>query len=268
MIERFDSSPLIELIAEVRWTVDAVMDLNVPFYQGASANSSEEFFTRLHSKLSSIGYGAAERLTPAGFPLMNQSAAFRYKRSVAEGESPDHSASSIFQAGAGLFSVHAVQPYKSWDQFRPVVQKGLEAFLAAKPPATGEFSLVLRYVDAFKDELTDGKPLKEFLADVMGIKVSIPDALTILSKDGTSIVPMIHVVIPLAFGSFQIQIAEGELQGEKVFLMENTVSIAASHGANVEKMLASLNEAREVLHKSFVGLTQPIHAAMGLSEGT
>ncbi len=102
----------------------------------------------------------------------------------------------------------------------------------------------------------------------MGINVTVPRALTELSADGTSIVPMIHVVIPLAFGSFQIQIAEGELQGEKVFLMENTVSIAASHVANVEQMLASLDQARAVLHKSFIELTQPIHAAMGLSEGT
>lgn len=268
MIERFDSSPLIELIAEVRWSVDSAIDSSVPFFQGANANSSEEFFTRLHSKLSSLGYGAAERLTPAGFPLMNQSATFRYKRSVTEGASSDHSASAIFQAGAGLFSVHAVQPYKSWDQFKPVVAKGLEAFLAAKPPVSGEFGLVLRYIDAFKQELTGGKPLKEFLFEVMGIEVSIPKVLTDLSKDGTSIVPMIHVVIPLAFGSFQIQIAEGELQGEKVFLMENTINIAASHAANVEQMLQSLNEARAVLHRSFVGLTQPIHAAMGLSEGT
>lgn len=240
----------------------------MPFFQGASAESSEEFFVRLHSRLSSLGYGAAERMTPPGFPLMNQVAAFRYKKNASDASSTDHTASTIFQAGAGLFSVHAVQPYKSWDQFRPVVEKGIEALIGANPPAAGEFDLVLRYVDAFKEDLTGGRPLKEFLSEVMGINVTVPSALTTLSADGTSIVPMIHIVIPLDFGSFQIQIAEGELQGEKVFLMENTVSIAASHVANVGQMLSSLDQARAVLHKSFIDLTQPIHAAMGLSEGT
>ncbi|MGO4001470.1 TIGR04255 family protein [Pseudomonas fluorescens] len=268
MIERFDSSPLIELIAEVRWSVNAAMDPGAPFFQGPNAQSSEEFFSRLQAELSSVGYGASERLSPPGFPLMKQIPALRYKNSGSQASSLDHSASTLFQAGAGLFTINAVQPYKSWEQFRPVVQKGLEALIAANPPASGGFDLALRYIDAFKEHLTGGKPLKEFLAEVMGIQVQIPEALTALSKDGSAIIPMLQMVIPLEFGSLQIQIAEGELQGEPVFLMENAVTIAASHAANVEQMLAALDEARAVVHKSFVDLTRPIHAAMGLSEDT
>ncbi|WP_295472823.1 TIGR04255 family protein [uncultured Pseudomonas sp.] len=268
MIERFDSSPLIELIAEVRWTVDAAMDPGMPFYQGPNAQTSEEFFSRLQTELAIVGYGASERLTPPGFPLMKQAPALRYKKSGSQASSLDHSASTLFQAGAGLFTINAVQPYKSWEQFRPVVQKGLEALITAQPPTSGGFDLALRYVDAFKDHLTGGRSLREFLAEVMGIQVQVPEALTNLSKDGSAIIPLIHMVIPLDFGSLQIQIAEGELQGEPVFLMDNAVTIAASHEANVEQMLAALDEARAVVHKSFVDLTRPIHAAMGLSEGT
>lgn len=266
MNERFDSSPLIELIAEVRWPVDAAMEPGMPFFQGAGTHSSEEFLSRLVAELAVGGYGASERLIPPGFPLMKQAPAMRFKKSGAQASSLDHSASTLFQAGAGLFTVNAVQPYKSWEQFRPVVEQGLGAMIAARPPASGGFHLSLRYVDAFKRDLTKGRSLRQFLAEVMGIEMQIPGALRNLSIDGSAIIPMLHIVIPVGFGSLQIQFAEGELQGEPVFLMENVVTISTTYDADIGRMLSALDEARAIVHKSFVDLTRPIHNEMGLSE--
>ncbi|WP_047933491.1 TIGR04255 family protein [Pseudomonas putida] len=267
MIERFASSPLIELIAEVRWPVDTGSAPDTPFFQGPTSQPHEEFFSRLLAELAQKGYGASERMIPPGFPLMKQAPVVRYRKSGAQASLQDHTASTLFQAGAGIFTVNAVQPYKSWEQFRPVVEGGLSALISANPPAGNGFDLVLRYVDAFKDPLTKGRPLREFLAEVMGIHVQVPEALQAISKDGSAIVPMLHVVVPLEFGSLQIQFAEGELQGERVFLMENVVTISQRHEASVPAMLGALDEARAVVHKSFVDLTRSIHQEMGISEG-
>ncbi|MEB5934961.1 TIGR04255 family protein [Pseudomonas mosselii] len=267
MIERFDSSPLIELIAEVRWPVDPGSDPSVPFSQGPHSQNHEDFLSRLLAELSLAGYGASERLIPPGFPLMKQAPVVRYKKSGAQASTHDLTASTLFQAGAGIFTINAVQPYKCWEQFRPVVENGLSALIAAKPPTDGGFDLVLRYIDAFKDQLTGGRPLREFLAEVMGVHIQVPEALRAISKDGSAIVPMLHIVIPLHFGSLQIQFAEGELQGERVYLMENVVTVAQRHEPDVQKVLTALDEAREVVHKSFVDLTRSIHNEMGISEG-
>lgn len=267
MKERFENPPLVELIAEVRWAVDAGLAPGAPFFQGPNSQTSEDFLNRLLAELALAGYGVSERLIPPGFPLMNQAPAVRYKKSAHQASALDETASTLFQAGAGLFTVNAVPPYKSWNQFRPVVALGIEALLKSAPPKTGGFSLALRYIDAFKSELTQGRSHKDFLQEIMGIKVTIPPALEGLSVDGSTVVPMLQTVIPLKFGTLQIQFAEGQLQGESVFLMENIVTIAGEQDDHLDAMLSALDEARSVVHQSFVELTRPIHEQMIISEG-
>ncbi|WP_312975780.1 TIGR04255 family protein [Stutzerimonas nitrititolerans] len=267
MKERFENPPLVELVAEVRWVVDAGLEPGAPFFQGPNSQSSEEFLSRLLAELAQAGYGVSERLIPPGFPLMNQAPVARYKKSGRQASALDETASTLFQAGAGLFTVNAVPPYKSWNQFRPVVALGLEALINSNPPKRGGFNLTLRYIDAFKQDLTQGRSHRDFLQDVMGIRLLIPTALEKLSTDGSVVVPMLQTVVPLAFGSLQIQFAEGNLQGENVFLMENIVTIAGEHGNQLDAILSALDEARSVVHQSFVELTRPIHEQMIISEG-
>lgn len=267
MKERFENPPLVELIAEVRWDVDAGLAPGAPFFQGPNSQTSEELLNRLLAELAQAGYGVSERLIPPGFPLMNQAPAVRYKKSGRQASALDETASTLFQAGAGLFTINAVPPYKSWDQFRPVVALGLQALLNSAPPKRGGFSLKLRYIDAFKSELTQGRSHRDFLQDIMGIQVTIPKALEAFSADGSIVIPMLQTVIPLKFGTLQIQFAEGQLQGEDVFLMENIVSIQGEHEDRLEAMLSALDEARLVVHQSFIELTRPIHDQMIMSEG-
>lgn len=267
MKERFESPPLVELIAEIRWVVDAGSSPHAPFFHNSGAHPYEEFFTRLLPQLADRGYGASERMVPVGFPLIHQHPVIRYQKGGAAASTQDKSASALFQAGVGIFTVNAVQPYDSWNEFRPVVQMGLEALVNAKPGRAGGFTVSLRYVDAFKEELTEGRTHREFLDEVLGIQIIVPEALRAISVDGSTVVPMLHLVTPLSFGFLQIQFAEGELSGERVYLMENVVTVTEAYDGDVERIMLALDEARAVVHKSFVGMTRPIHGKMKLSEG-
>lgn len=267
MKERFESPPLVELIAEVRWNVQANHASTNPFLVDSSNHVHEEFFTRLLSELDRQGYGASERMVPVGFPLINQHPVIRYLKSANASSGHDKSASTLFQAGVGIFTVNAVQPYKSWEQFRPVVESGLQALMNSEPTREDGFTVSLRYVDAFKEELTGGRTHRQFLEEVLGIQVIVPEVLKQISRDGSTVIPMMHMVTPLSFGNLQIQFAEGQLSGEPVFLMENVVTVSEPFDGSVAAMMEGLDQARGIVHKSFVGMTRPLHEKMKLSEG-
>lgn len=267
MKKRFESPPLVELIAELRWSIDATEAAHGPVLHPQATSAYEEFFSRLLAELSKQGYGSSERLAPVGFPLLMQHPVVRYRKSGSVASAHDKSASTLFQAGVGIFTINAVQPYKNWEQFRPVVQIGLQALINAAPVATEGFSLSLRYIDAFKHELTDGLPHREFMEQALGVKVTVPDILQELSIDGSTVVPMLHLVTPLDFGTLHIQFAEGEIAGERVYMMENVVTITDPfRGASVDQLLDGFDAARGVVHKSFVGMTGPLHQKMNISE--
>jgi uncharacterized protein (TIGR04255 family) len=267
MKERFEFPPLVELIAEIRWNVEANQAPNVPFFHDSGSHLYEEFFSRLLAELDGQGYGTSERMVPIGFPLMNQHPVIRYQKSGKHTSGQDSSASTLFQAGVGIFTVNAVQPYKSWEQFRPVVEIGLQALMSSAPNCKSGFTVSLRYVDAFKEELTEGRTHRQFLEEILGIQVIVPESLRKISVDGSTVIPMLHMVTPLSFGTLQIQFAEGELSGEKVFLMENVVTVSEEYDGDVAKMMHGLDQARAIVHESFVGMTRPLHTKMKLSEG-
>ncbi|MCX4218725.1 TIGR04255 family protein [Pseudomonas sp. MCal1] len=264
MKERFESPPLVELVAELRWSPDVGDESHGPMLHPQASAAYEEFFAHLLTELSRQGYGASERMIPVGFPLIQQHPVIRYKKNVQPTSTDDKTASTLFQAGVGIFTINAVQPYKSWEQFRPVVQIGLAALILSKPKMVGGFSLTLRYIDAFKGDLIDGMTHRGFLESALGIKVNVPDALKKLSVDGSTVVPMLHLVTPLDFGTLQIQFAEGEISGERVFLMENVVTVSEPSAGDVEILLKGFDAARDVVHQSFVEMTAPIHHKMRL----
>ncbi|MNG25422.1 hypothetical protein D3C84_1102730 [compost metagenome] len=89
-----------------------------------------------------------------------------------------------------------------------------------------------------------------------------------LSVDGSTVVPMLQLVTPLDFGTLQIQFAEGEIAGERVYMMENVVTIREAYrGTDVDELLAGFDAARSVVHRSFVEMTGPLHQKMKMSEG-
>ena len=64
---------------------------------------------------------------PLGSPFVLHQPVYRFRS-----ETKDKT-SIIYQVGYGLFSVHGIPPYRSWDKFLPFVTSGIDALLKSRP---------------------------------------------------------------------------------------------------------------------------------------
>src|SRR5258708_31073490 len=174
----FARAPLVEIIAELRWVPPQTtipsqqqpLAFQIPFLGGTK---QDEFFMRLGAELHQYEFQVVERLVPPGFLTLLYQPIYRYKKATEE-------SSVLYQAGAGLFSAHGVPPYRSWDKFVPFVERGIGAMIATRDSAEKDVhfaSVSLRYIDAFTKELTQGRKGAAFMAEVLGLSISLPIAL-------------------------------------------------------------------------------------------
>lgn len=265
MNERFDAPPLVEIIAELRWDIGSPrlpngMAVPIPILPQA-AQTYEASFTRFAQALGELGFHNSERIVPPGFPWMVHEPVMRYRFSGEVTEADELKASSLFQVGAGIFTANAVPPYSSWEEFGPIVKQGIEALLAHGMPdgKISEVAPTLRYIDAFRSNLTNGETLHQFASRVMGIHVELPDAL---KGVGPTQIPVIQVVKQLEFGSLLVQIADGMSQNDKALIVEMVVQFSSNVPAETEVIFEALSKARDEIHTVFVSITKPIHEAM------
>jgi len=261
MKERFDNPPLVELVAELRWR-DVSLPPGLP--QGLPFPPFQEAFEKqlpaMSSALAGKGYGASERLIPVGFPVPPETPIIRYRYSGGEAESQRNSI--MFQLGAGLFTVNAVQPYKSWDEFSPVVADGVKVLLETQKNNIEGYSLLLRYFDAFEENLTGELSHIDFITRVFGFTFEAPGFLKKHSTTGVVAVPTLQTSIPLGFGNLQMQMVQGEIQGRPAYILENVVAIDGLASANVDEILGKFSEARNIIHDVFINLTASIRDKM------
>ncbi|PMV81448.1 MULTISPECIES: TIGR04255 family protein [unclassified Pseudomonas] len=269
MKERFDNPPLVELVAELRWK-----DLSVPagvppgFPAGFAFPPINDAFDKqlpvVTNAMTSIGYGASERLVPVGFPVPTEVPIVRYRYSGNDCAEPgrEHLPSTLFQIGTGIFTANAVKPYKSWDDFSPIVEKGIKILLDSQTASIEGYSLVLRYIDAFRNDLTGDTTHLQFLKDVFGFKIEAPDFLRNHSISGEVALPILQITVPLKFGKLQLQMAEGEIEGASGYILENVIVIDGLIGPSVEEIMANFSMARDVIHDVFVNLTKPLKEKM------
>jgi uncharacterized protein (TIGR04255 family) len=269
----YKNAPLVELVAEVRWDPPPLAAGAAPGVAGTPAGShssqmwhafsgpkDEEVFVHFGALMSSAGYGRAERMIPPGIPVLAFQPAARYRPT-----DPDDQA-TLFQLGRSVFSANALPPYKSWQDFGPVVAKGLGIVVdtykkAALPPPEFHTAL-LRYIDAFRDDLTGGRTALPFLREVLGLNLALPEALVSLSSDPAHIQPLIRLMMPTAIGRLETTFADGLKGNERAVIWDTTVTIESSFGSDVKVVMKALTDARLVIHNLFRGLTAPIHAAM------
>src|SRR5215471_16972408 len=161
MPERYRNPPLVELIGELRWGSSGS---SFPLPPG----SHEEFFMRFGSRAGAVGYERVERLVPPGFPAPPFQAVYRFRKKAPE------TGTTLYQVGAGVFTANITPPYESWQEFRPVVEEGVDILLETRNPSekdTPFTSASLRYIDAFGYQLTEGRSTAAFLRDVLGFAV-------------------------------------------------------------------------------------------------
>src|SRR5712692_4130655 len=139
----FAKAPLLEIVVELRW-VPPQITLQVQQQQGVvplviptlGSSKLDEFFMRLGGRLHQQGFLAVERLLPPGFSMLHQPV-YRYRKAADPSPSP-----VLCQAGDGLFSVHGVPPYHSWEKFYAVVENGIRALLDARDSAQKDLPFV------------------------------------------------------------------------------------------------------------------------------
>lgn len=261
----YKNAPLVELIAEVRWgplsdTESAgqprVLRISLPH------PSDEDIFMHYAVVIAQKGYGRFERLIPPGAPVPMTVPACRFRPSNVEQQSP------LFQVGKGIFTANALPPnYQSWQSFCPVVKTGLEslyeAYSRAGQPAPQISEVLIRYIDVFGAELTSGRDLTEFLADVMGVKLSLPSSITSLAKAGTSSQQVIQLEQEIDLGLLNLVIGPTIKANDTAVLLDTSILVQRAIGTDVNAAIGALTEARGVIHDLFRALTTPLHDTMG-----
>lgn len=265
----FNNAPLVEIVAELRWTPTS-QHMLTPQSNGIvpsifDSNAFEEFFMRFGGICYSDGFQRAERLVPSGFPAILGQPVFRYKKGAEEVRS------ELYQVGPGLFTANATPPYKSWVEFSPVVKSGVDALLLARNQTEQEvaFSKVsLRYIDAFGPNLTKGMPLEDFVSEVLGFKVDLPKSVSSLVTDGQKAKVFVQLNFATRNGmSVNVTVGEGQANNSPVVVLDTTVTSINPVEPNAGSVMTALDAARTIIHDMFIELTKSIRNEMNPIEG-
>ena len=262
MGEHLENAPLLEIIAELRWTpkLDGSITSgpNMPVFFPTNPAGLDEFITKFAAGVPQA-FSDAERLVPPNFPLMMHQPIYRLRHRA------EAKTASIFQVGAGLFSANAVPPYESWEDFREVIKEGVKSLLAARPAQEQElpFSLTLRYIDAFDKRHAEGRSLAKFVSEILGIGVTLPTGLTQHLVAGEEAKPTLQVQIPMLKGMVMtFGIGEGFANGQQVILADTSVLTSLDIPANVDAVMETFDFAHQCVSASFKSMTQPIRHLM------
>jgi uncharacterized protein (TIGR04255 family) len=262
MPERFKHPPLIELVAEVRWG-----EMTPPGGRIVLATSQhEEFFMRFGSKVGTLGYDRFDRLIPPGFAALPFQAIYRFRK-----EEHKERGSTIYQVGTGVFSANITPPYQSWRQFRPVVEKGIELLLQTRNASESEMPFtptILRYINAFGSKFTRGRSAANFVQEILGFTVSLPEAVQSEMAPNAEAKPSLQLAFPLKSNQeMALVLADGIVGGERAVLMDISVTNEAPIAANRDDVMTSFDTAHEAIHRMFVGVTKKLSDIMEPIEG-
>lgn len=256
----FKKAPLAEIIAELRWNTPYVPHAPTPVPVSLTgSNRIEEFLMRFGGEVYQQEFQRSERLVPASFPMLPFQVVYRYKR-------PSDPAHELLQAGAGIFTANALPPYKSWAQFEPIVAGGVSALIRARGEGERElpFSmLTLRYLDAFGDEFLRGASPARFITEVLGFDIKAPRSIEGLLRSGSEITPFVQLTVPTGNQlELSVSVGEGVFGGARAVVMDTAVSCSEAVAPSVDSVMAVFNEARRLIHDSFVSISRPLHDFM------
>jgi len=246
---QFQKPPLIELVAELKWLV-------VP----AASSSQEEFFSAFVKGAALTGWSASERIIPVNFPLLSTHPALRI-RTLKETESQ-----MLYQVGPGVFSANALPPYKTWESFRPFVEQGLDILLATRPREERDanfLSISLRYLDLFTRDFVGDLSIAEFVTDILGFRLELPEIFEREIKHGEQATPQLSFQIPLATGArMSLSIGEAVVGDKKGVLMNTEVTDQSGISPQRDRVLAVWESAHDVIRRTFLGLTPKLYSVM------
>jgi uncharacterized protein (TIGR04255 family) len=263
----FEKAPVVEIIAELRW-IPADIAAPAPVHPGqqsitftlAPPPSLDQLFSTFNGEVYQQSFRQVERLVPPGSPIVLHQPSFRFRKE----QSP-----ALLQLGLGLFSANAIQPYRSWLDFKSTVKLGIDALLKARITAERglPFSLhSLRYINAFGPDLLNGQPIAQFLSDTLGFALALPAPVADLIAEPTAIKSHCQYVIPIkdTNKTLTLSIGEGTLAtapGSLALIMDMTVT-EQNVDPNETTIMEAFDSSRAIIHKTFYKMTEKIHPLM------
>ena len=256
MNETFQNAPLVEIVVELRWQIpqlaaadQAGNPIKLPIV--LADNAMMALFHRTTSAVGKHGFDRLEQLVPpdSPVPVMLPQMMYRYRRTD---EVP-----VLAQIGPGMFSVNALPPYKSWKEFHPHLDGGIESLLEAltdKP----ELTVSLRYIDAFRHDLTSGRDAKAFATEILGFRLDLPPPLQARLTEDVQARMSFQVALPVSGMPMTITVSDGQLGTDSVVLMNTDVHIENALQSDKQAILSALDRAHDLIHGTFVDMTQSI----------
>lgn len=259
MTESFPNSPLIELAVEVQW--------HFPEDEGAGSHQTTEpvlgpsaaasdFYDRVAARLAVAGFTQSERLVPRGSVEPMHTAVLSFTKPGTQ------AGRVIYQIGNGMFGVNAVQPYESWEAFRPSVVQGLEMLFETldefRQPQRASL-IELRYIDAFQESFLAGTSRHEFLSETLGFKLAVPTAIDKLIDPNGEPKMFLQFFVPMMDGGeLIIRTGEATVRNAEAVVLDLTVSHSVARDWDRQVILRTLDSARDVIHSTFVEMTKPV----------
>jgi uncharacterized protein (TIGR04255 family) len=248
----YQKAPLVELIVELHWPVQAVGHAGGPPIIFGQDAVFDRWFQGLTSRLSTLGFHDLERLVPHSMPAMAYQPLFRYRRGS--------DAFPVVQFGHGIFTVNAGPPtYQSWRTFRPQVEQAVSALVQTRPSESSAMTfsrVALRYIDLFGEELRADRSNYAFIRDDLGITLGLPAGLIELATDPDRISPTIALNVPIDDrdnASLTFQVAAARLGNRQTTdtVMDMTYAIAGTVPMVESEVLERLQAAYTVIHGWF-----------------
>lgn len=265
MSAQFENPPLLELVAELKWVPAGVKrsandphgyEIGPAFFAGSA--SRPDIAMNFAALVGAEGFQRVESLIPPSMPAMPHQLRYRYRQGNPPGP-------ALYQIGHGIFTANIVPPYKSWSQFRPIVERGVELLLEAhgdKPPDSF-LSVALRYIDIFTEEFTRGRSTQRFLKDILRVNIGLPDGLTKYLAEDQRVRPHLQLSMPLTTGQeMSFTVTEGKGGGSEGVIMDTTVSTTAPVPAAKDEVMRALDDAHTITHETFVALTADLRDIM------
>lgn len=253
----FKNAPLVELVAELRWepqlsraTDQGGNELQLP-RSLLDTSEFEEFFQRFGGAIYQHGFKQMERLVPHGVPLLHDRVVCRYRHE------DQRNNPVLAQVGPSIFSVNALPPYRSWNEFRPWIEKAVGSLFEAQRNL-GKLKASVRYIDLFKEPFLSGRSASEFFESDLGFSLNLPESLTKRKRAGHKVRNAILATIPLDGMDMTIKLHEATTAGEHAGMMDTLVSVSDDLNPDVEQVLRALDGARDVIHETFIELTRKV----------
>lgn len=265
--EKFSNSPLVEIVAEIRWG-ESIAAPKLRQLEGELGGAYDESYQAFVNVMRPLGYRNIERLIPAGFPGFYGHPSVRCRPDPADESGPDTALSStLVQYGPGIFAVNGMQPYSSWDDFAPLVHNALAAFVEGGviPQDAGDecdqVQVLVRYVDAFTEDFTKGRTAAQFMRDSLSVAVSVPDVL-MGEADAAFDVSSLNLVVQVDHGKMGLKFSDGQFRSSKALMLQMDFKRNELVDFGVDVVMQAFAQGREQIHKAFVGMTRPIHDVM------